>query len=613
MPDTTPTTAAEPPAVPTGTPDAPAGASTGPSAEASPVADNLPTVRVNQVGYLPDRRKRAIIVNASTSPLAWALRDSAGTEVASGVTTVFGADRASGDHLHSADFSSFATTGTAYTLQAGDDVSHPFAISADIYSELRTDALAYFYHNRSGTPIAAEYVGEAHARPAGHAGVAPNRGDTSVPCAPDIDCDYSLDVSGGWYDAGDHGKYVVNGGISVWTLMNQYERARHLGGSLDALADGTLKIPEGSNGAPDILDEARWEIDFLLKMQVPEGQPLAGMAHHKVHDESWTGLPLRPDQDPKQRYLRPPSTAATLNLAATAAQCARIWQEIDADYAAVCLRAAERAWGAALANPAVYAPASDGTGGGAYSDANVADEFYWAAAELFVTTGSDEYRQFLQKSPYYPASSGSRNLPTMTWLDTQALGTITLATVPNQLPQEDAAAARQSIIGTADTFVKVIEEQGYGLPYTPGADGKYPWGSNSSLLNNMIILGLAYDFTQDATYLDAVVEGMDYILGRNAMDQSYVSGYGARPLENPHHRFWARQLDPQYPPPPAGAVSGGPNSSLQDPYAQSIGLQGCAPQKCFVDHIESWSTNEITINWNAPLAWVTAFLDEHAG
>ena len=200
----------------------------------------------------------------------------------------------------------------------------------------------------------------------------------------------------------------------------------------------------------------------------------------------------------------------------------------------------------------------------------------------------------------------------MTWLDTQALGTITLATVPNQLPQQDAAAVRQSIVGTADTFVKVIEEQGYGLPYAPGPDGKYPWGSNSSLLNNMIILALAYDFTQDATYLDAVVEGMDYILGRNAMDKSYVSGYGARPLENPHHRFWARQLDPKYPPPPAGAVSGGPNSSLQDPYAQSIGLQGCAAQKCYVDHIESWSTNEITINWNAPLALVTAFLDEHA-
>ena len=93
-----------------------------------------------------------------------------------------------------------------------------------------------------------------------------------------------------------------------------------------------------------------------------------------------------------------------------------------------------------------------------------------------------------------------------------------------------------------------------------------------------------------------------------------MTGYGARPLQNPHHRFWARKLDPRYPAPPPGAVSGGPNSSLQDPYAQSIKLQGCPPQKCFVDHIESWSTNELTINWNAPLSWIAAFIaDQDAG
>ena len=97
--------------------------------------------------------------------------------------------------------------------------------------------------------------------------------------------------------------------------------------------------------------------------------------------------------------------------------------------------------------------------------------------------------------------------------------------------------------------------------------------------------------------------------GRSRHRASYVSGYGHRPIKNPHHRFWARQLDDRFPSVPAGVVSGGPNSAVQDPYAKSIGLAGCAPQKCFVDHIESWSTNEITINWNAPLAWVTAFLD----
>ena len=132
-----------------------------------------------------------------------------------------------------------------------------------------------------------------------------------------------LDVSGGWYDAGDHGKYVVNGGISTWELLSTYERARHARtGQTDKLGDGTLAIPESGNKVPDILDEARWELEFLLKMQVPDGKPLAGMAHHKMHDEQWTGLPLLPSDDPQKRELHPPSTAATLNLAATAAQAA---------------------------------------------------------------------------------------------------------------------------------------------------------------------------------------------------------------------------------------------------------------------------------------------------
>ena len=103
---------------------------------------------------------------------------------------------------------------------------------------------------------------------------------------------------------------------------------------------------------------------------------------------------------------------------------------------------------------------------------------------------------------------------------------------------------------------------------------------------------------------------MDYILGRNALDQSYVTGYGERPLANPYHRFWCHQANNKYPKPPPGILSGGANSELQDPWVQAAGLKGCAPQKCFMDHGGAWSVNEVTINWNAPLAWVTSFLDE---
>lgn len=130
------------------------------------------------------------------------------------------------------------------------------------------------------------------------------------------------------------------------------------------------------------------------------------------------------------------------------------------------------------------------------------------------------------------------------------------------------------------------------------------------MLNNLIILSLAHDFTSNVKYLNGVVEGMDYILGRNPLSQSYITGYGERALENPHHRFWSHQVNEKLPTAPPGAVSGGPNSGLEDPYVKAAGLSGCAPQKCFVDNIEAWSVNEVTINWNAPLAWVAAYLDE---
>ncbi|MDI1431157.1 glycoside hydrolase family 9 protein [Polyangium sorediatum] len=571
----------------------------------------LPKVRVNQVGYFPGLVKKAIVKATPNKPLAWEIVREGKESVAKGTTAVFGDDPASGEHVHVVDFTSFAKVGDKYELRVEGETSFPFNVRKDLYGKLKYDALAYFYHNRSGMPIAMPYAGEEKwARPAGHTS------DKSVPCAPGTGCSYSLDVSGGWYDAGDHGKYVVNGGISVWTMLAQYERAKHIGTSSADFGDGKLAIPENKNGVPDILDEARYELEWMLKMQVPEGQPRAGMVHHKVHDEKWTGLGLAPHEANMKRFLRPPSTAATLNLAANAAQAARIWKTLDPAFAEKTLAAAEKAWAAAKANPAVYAPPSDNQGGGPYDDIDVSDEFYWAAAELFITTGKEEYQTALTKSKHYMAVpqtgalTGSGSSTSMTWQMTQALGTISLAVVPNKLDKDLVAAMRSSVVAAADAYLGILDAEGYRLPFKAGGSKKYPWGSNSFLLNNLVILALSHDFTGKPKYLGGAVEGMDYILGKNPMVQSYVSGFGSNPLKNPHHRFWANQVDAKFPTAPPGAVSGGPNSGLDDPYGQAAGLAGCAPQKCFVDHIEAWGLNEITINWNAPLAWIAAFLDE---
>nr|WP_258544876.1 glycoside hydrolase family 9 protein [Micromonospora provocatoris] len=451
-----------------------------------------------------------------------------------------------------------------------------------------------------------DLIGEEYARPAGHLGVEPNQGDTDVPCQAGV-CDYSLDVRGGWYDAGDHGKYVVNGGIATYQLLSTFERTKTAetadGGA--ALGDSTLRLPERGNDVPDVLDEARWELEFLLRMQVPAGKPLAGMVHHKIHDRNWTGLPLSPQDDPQPRELHAPSTAATLNLAAVAAQCQRLYAPVRRRVRRALRHRREDRVRGGQAHPAIYAPATDSTGGGAYDDTNVSDEFYWAAAELWLTTGDKAYLADVTGSPLHTADVFAAG-GAFGWQSVAALGRLDLATVPNTLPAAEKTRIRESVTAAADRYLATIAGQAYGLPF-PGSADAYVWGSNSNLVNNAIVLGTAFDLSRDAKYRDGAVQAADYLFGRNALNMSYVTGWGEQHARNQHSRIFGHQLNPDLPRPPAGSLAGGPNAALQDPFAANL-LAGCAPMFCYVDDINSYATNEVAINWNSALAWLASFL-----
>ena len=567
--------------------------------------DTGPRVRVNQVGYLPRGPKGATLVTEVTAATGWQLKNAGGTVVASGRTTPRGVDPSAGLNVHTIDFGSFTKAGTGYTLVADGETSYPFDIASSAYQALRKDSTTFFYTQRSGVAIS-DSIAPGYGRAAGHVGIAPNQGDTVVPCQDLADdsqnllaepwtCDYTSDVSGGWYDAGDHGKYVVNGGIAVAQLMQEYERNKKLSG---------------------VLDEARTELEWMLKMQVKSGRPLAGMAFHKVADVDWTGLPMAPAADPMKRVLYRPSTAATLNLAAVAAQGARLFLPHDRAFAKRLLTASTVAYAAAKANPALYAPAANGTldpnpGSGPYDDTDVSDEFYWAAAELYLSTGAKAYRQDVLGSAVNTADVFTAN--GFDWARVGALGRLDLATVPNQLPGR--SAIRQSVVTAARNRLADQAAQPFGQAYAPSA-GNYTWGSNSSILNNLQVLGTAYDLTGDPRLRDGVLRSMDYLLGRNALNLSYVTGYGDVFSQNQHSRMYAHQLDATLPHPPVGTLAGGPNStaaSTGDPVATPLFKNGCAAQFCYIDDIGSWSTNEITINWNAPLSWVSSFLADLKG
>ena len=563
------------------------------------------TVRVNQVGYLPGFAKIATVATKATGPVEWQLLDKGGKVRASGKTRPFGEDKSSGESVQQIDFSSFNAPGKGYKLKVGPGKAEslPFEIGPDVYKRMKHDALAFFYLQRSGVPIKMPYAGsKAYERPAGHTG------DKSVPCSKEAKCDYSLDVSGGWYDAGDHGKYLVNGGFSVWALQNEYEALQKFGSTAGDFGDGKLNIPEGKNSRPDILDEARFGLEALMGMQVPAGKPMAGMAHQKMHGEKWSAIPTAPDKDDIKRFLRPVSTAATLNLAAAAAQAARLWKTMDPAFSAKALNAAETAYAAALKNPKIAAEPKV-EGGGIYGDGDTADEFYWAATELYITTGKANYKADLEKSRFHMPKAGVETAAgELGWDHVAPAAKMSLVAAPNGLGDPAIAAMRAQLIAAADRFVATIGKRGYRVPMA--SDVTYIWGSNGAVMSAAVVLGTAYNLTHDPKYANAVIDCMDYLLGRNPLAFSYVSGYGTHALRNPHHRVWAHQKDAKLPEAPPGAVSGGPNSTLQDPYIRKLGMSGCPPETCYVDHVESYSTNEVAINWNGTLAWMAAFLDD---
>ena len=454
-------------------------------------------------------------------------------------------------------------------------------------------------------------------------------------------------------------------------------------GKADKFGDDSsvMTIPENKNGIPDILDECKIELDFFLKMMRDDG-----MVYHKAHDYKWTGLAVAPyDQNDNgkenkapMRIVKPVTYAATLNASAAFAQAARLFKDYDAAYAKTMEDAAIKTYAAAQKNykpftswggdtkgeggisaDIMYAPLDQNKGGGPYGDTEVSDEFYWAACELYITTGDKTYYDELMK--YGTNAYGTDNAKALeisttlvggenngsfslfTWGTLNSVGSISLYVNSQDmldkglLTQDEVNTLKAQVLKAADSVLEVQNKSAYGIPYvghnydttvwkydaatgkgdsqTLSLEGGYEWGSNSMVINNSMALALAYDASKEVKYIDGVTTAMDYLMGRNPLEQGYVTGYGEHSTKYPHHRWWSGQLNSNdFPYAPYGVLSGGPNSNMEDPMVQGQGYKvgSIAPMKCYLDNVEAWSVNECTINWNSPLCWVASFLDDEA-
>src|SRR5689334_15392638 len=496
-----------------------------------------PDIRVNQLGYLPDTPKHAVWVTEDAEPAPFAVHAQDGSAVLRGWSRPWARrpEPTSGQLVHRIDLTALTDVGSGYRVVVGGHRSHPFRVAADLYDGLSRDALRLFYLLRSGCPIS-EQRAPGYGRPAGHAGQPPNRGDTAVPgwTGPDAARLYPgwrptgvFDVSGGWYDAGDYGKYVVSGGIALWQLLNLLRLLRRHPRREPVVAEA------------DLVEECRWQLDWLLRMQVPPGQPLAGMAFHRVHGTEWSPMPGWAHEDPTERVLHRPSTTATLHLAAVAAQGARLLRDGDEGYRYRLLAAARTAYDAARRHPDVIAPDDEGRfGGGPYGDARVADDFYWAAVELWLATGDDRYRGELTRSPEHTAEVF--DLAGLDFDRVAAPARLDLATATPRLPDHERVAG--TVLDAARGLLDLQRQQPWGQPYAPPAG--WDWGSNGRILNNLVILAVAHELTGDRSLHDAVAIGVDYLLGRNALGQSYVTGCGIDHTRHLRTRQFGHDLDP---------------------------------------------------------------------
>jgi len=644
-------------------------------------------ISVNQLGYYPGLKKVAVLadnkgdvfsmtssIDLTESSYEFEVCDAATDEVKfKGVSGEAIQDQDSGDTVFKLDFTEFNEPGKYY-IKAGEWRSFEFEISDSIYSSsdksLLTDALNYFYQNRSGIDIDEKYITSGEkallAHEASHkvdeAYIQTINGNSyTYSNSMDASKKYASSVtqaSGGWYMTGqNHSKQVVVGGISVWTLQNMYERASKRESGRDKFADGSGKvvIPEAGNKVPDILDEAAYEIDWMTNMVVKEDEPTwgkyAGMVYRNLKDHKWTGLAIRPYDYEEEwgtvRIVNPPTFDATLNYVACSAQAARLWQPYDSEKAAYYLESAKKSyeaykthWEKESDNKDLYDWVYDHSVSAVKS--TISDEAYWAACELFVTAktfedaSADEYYKDLSAHSYafnmptainipnYVGTSASLNVD-----NTTTAGSMTLYLNKEFLPENDMKKLEESIISAADMYTGATEEQGYGIPYVYDSSGyREPNGidvyvvkgyancSNLLVLTNSMVMAYAYDITEDAKYVNGVVSGMDYILGTNPLNYSYITGYGDYSVENPNHRYWAAELDKTLPSAPDGVLVGGPDAGLHDEYVRGLGMTSekitIPSQRCYVDDIESWSTNGTGIDTNAALAWVVSFIEDEA-
>lgn len=529
-----------------------------------PTVSGEDRIRVNTVGYQPFAQKIATIDAPCKEAFVESVADSS-REI--GVRVRLSPYR-DGAAVIFADFSDLQTPGTYRLVVPSVGKSPPFKVGESVYNQPFYAAMRGMYLWRCGAAVTADYQGDVFHHEACHLhdGLLDQVGQP----------DEHRDGTGGWHDAGDYNKYTVNGAFAAGMMLHAWERFEP---KLNGLG---LDLPESNNQTPDFLDEVRWELQWLLKMQAQDGR-----VYHKLSTLKFGGFIL-PEDETTPRYFCPWGSAATADFAGVMALAARCFQPYDSEFSQRCLTAARLSFAFLESHPDDHQPDQSAFKTGPY-DAHDKEHRPWAAAELWETTGEQHYLEAYEQ--YLANAAASSPGPTYSlidldwdWKNVRNLGAYTyLASKRSGRDPDLLERMREDLVATAESLVTLADRHPYGRPLGT----RYYWGGAGTVARVAMTLHHAFIETGDERYVDTLRDGLNHLLGRNPYGRSYMTGVGHRPPQEPHcRRSEGDSVDAPWP----GYLIGGPNPKATD----------------WRDVVEDYRTNEICVNWNGALIFALA-------
>ena len=526
------------------------------------------TAYINQIGYRVGDAKEFTLADGNGDV---EIVDASGATVLKVTPSAASNWEPSGQNVQLVDFSELNVPGTYSIKVGGQELRKDLKIAPNTYEDVTKASLKWYYYQRASMALEESYAGQWK-RAAGHT-------NASVQLHNSTGESGSINSSKGWYDAGDYGRYIVNSGITTYTLLSLYEHFPEYFKTLkwNIPADGTL---------PDLLAEIKYNLDWMLTMQASDGG-----VYHKLTSLGFPG-DVMPAEDTDPIYVIGKGSAATFDFAGVMAVAARVYKPFDATYASKCLEAAKKAyaWGAQNPNKAYSNP--NGVQTGEYGDKWLGDEKEFASTELFVSTGDASYKP----------NNASGNIPS--WADVGGLATYGMATHATEFGGA-AQAAKDSLLKVADDFVNRTKS-GFGVVM---AKDDFVWGSNAVAGNQGVWLLHAYYLTGEAKYYQAAVKVLDYLLGKNPLDMSFLTGFGTKSAMKPHHR---PSTSDKVKEPVPGMIVGGPQPGGEDIGSETWECKDYRtgfPATSYVDNNCSYASNEVAINWNAPFAYLAGAIE----